>query len=360
MKTMYHSRLKRVRAYLAEHGLDAFVVMDQKNTRYLTGFTGTYSLLVLTRNRTYFITDSRYVERARRQLRGLHILCQPLRNPERWLSRFFQLRHLSVIGFEESIAYKDYVRLRRMVRPARLRERATIVTQIRMKKDAAERRHIRASVRIAEQALQWLLKRISPGTTEQELAHALRRKMEDLGADGESFPCIIASGPHAAWPHAEASPKKIRRRDAVIIDLGAVSHGYCSDMTRTIFVQTASRSQRKLYEVVREAQHRAIEAIRPGMAARKIDAIARRFIEDRGYGKYFGHGLGHGVGLNVHEPPTLNPQSRDILEPGMVVTVEPGIYIPGRFGIRIEDLVLVTETACELLTHFPRDLIELE
>lgn len=360
MKTFHHSRLKRVQAQLAERRLDAFVVMDRYNTRYLTGFTGTSSLLVLTRNHTYFITDSRYVERARQELRGLRILRQPLRNPERWLSRFFQTRHLSTIGFEETISYKEYLRLRRVVKPARLRESAAILTQLRIKKDATELRHIKTSARIAEQALQWLLKRICPGTTEQELALGLRRRLEHLGSDGEAFPPIIASGAHAAWPHAETSRRKIRRGDPVIIDLGAVSQGYCSDLTRTVFVQSASRSQEKLYRIVREAQSRAIEAIRPGVAAREIDAIARRFIESHGYGKYFGHGLGHGVGLSVHEPPTLNPQSRDVLEPGMVVTVEPGIYIPGKGGIRIEDLVLVTKTGYQLLTHPPRDLTVLK
>jgi Xaa-Pro aminopeptidase len=360
MKAVYRLRIKSIQAQLPDQKLDAFVVTDRSNTRYLTGFTGTYSIFLLTCTSAHFITDSRYAERARQELSGLQVLCQPVRKPEQWLQRFFQARKLSTIGFEGTIAYKEYVRLRRAVRPARLRESSAIAARLRIKKGPQEIRHIKTSARIGEQALQWLLKRIHPGITEQELALGLRRRLEDLGSESEAFPSIIASGPHAAWPHAETSRRTVRRGDAVIIDLGAISHGYCSDMTRTIFVHTANRFQQKLYEIVREAQRRAIEAIRPGVAARAIDAIARGFIERHGYGKCFGHGLGHGVGLSVHEPPTLNPQSRDVLEPGMVITIEPGIYIPRRTGIRIEDLVLVTEAGYELLTQFPRDLIALK
>ncbi len=352
----FRKRLERLRGAMCETGLDGFVVLDRANTFYFTGFRGSDSIVIVMRDAAIFLADSRYFEGVKNTLPADFEVVLQKRDGKRQIKDFFAKRRKLRIGFEPSIPYAKHRWLRGAVRPAHLTEAGKVVSHLRLVKDGEEIRHIRSAASIADRCLKTTFKEICPGLTEHDIAIRIRRFFEDAGAEGESFPTIVASGSNAAIPHHQTSRRKLRRGDVVLIDLGCKVKGYCSDMTRTVFVGETNKTEREIYKIVLEAQRRGIAAVKPGIPAKRVDREVRNFIAQAGFGDAFGHGTGHGVGIEVHEPPVISPRSKDILKEGMVITVEPGIYLRGKTGVRIEDLILVTKDGARRLSKFPRRL----
>lgn len=337
--------------------LDACLVFSDVNRNYLSGFTGSSGALLLLGERVEFVTDSRYTLQAKRQVRGAQVRLQTKALLAELADRL-QAAKARRIGFEAAhvtAAQLDWLR-------RRLPGRDWVPTQglveaQRLVKDAAEKAAMRQAARIADQAFAQVLPRVRPGVREDHLAAHLEHAMRLLGAEGPSFETIVASGWRGALPHGVASPKKVRSGELIVFDFGCRWQGYCSDISRTVSVGRPSALQRKVYGVVRKAQAAGLKAVRAGRPAGAVDQAARAVIEKAGYGGRFGHGTGHGVGREVHEDPRVGPKSKEVLRPGMAVTVEPGIYLPGKLGVRIEDLVLVTARGCENLYTTTKELL---
>ncbi|MDI3256596.1 MAG: Xaa-Pro peptidase family protein [Kyrpidia sp.] len=350
-------RISRVQKELEERRLDALLVTDPHNRRYLSGFTGTSGYVLIGRNDAVFLTDFRYVEQARDQVQGLRVVRHGVQMVEA-LKEILNEWGVETLGFEqEHVTVGQWERLTSALAPVRLSGTTGWVEALRMVKDEGELALIRKAASIADQAFRAVLDHIHPGVRERDLALMLERYMQDLGASGPSFDTIVASGWRSALPHGVAGEKTVESGDLVTFDFGCVFQGYCSDLTRTVAVGSIDEEKRRIYQVVLEAQQAALREIRPGMTGREADALARGVIEAAGYGEAFGHSLGHGVGLAIHENPRLAVQSDEVLKPGMVVTVEPGIYVSGVGGVRIEDDVLITAQGCTRLTFSPKELL---
>jgi len=344
------TRADRVAARLAERGADLLLVTDLVNIRYLTGFTGSSAMAVVGPDTRRFITDFRYVERARTEVDGFDRERAPqdfaaaLEQgwPEGPLKLGFEDQHMSV---------RQHGRLRELL-PDRIElvPAGGLVEAERALKEPAEVEAIRAAAALADEIYAWLLDARLVGRTEREVALALEEEMRRRGATGPSFPSIVASAEHGALPHAEPRDVEIARGVLVTLDLGVQLDGYCSDCTRTWATGELDDDLTAVYDLVLRAQEAALGAVRAGPTGREVDAVARDLIAAEGHGEHFGHGLGHGVGLEVHEGPRLARSGTDPLAAGNVVTVEPGIYVPGRGGVRIEDLVVVTGDGCDVLS----------
>ncbi len=362
MAQPFSQRLAKVREWMAEQGLSAFLVSDLSNIRYLTNFSGSNALLVIQKDRADFFTDFRYQEQSAQEVPSslYHIHSDA---PDVYEAAVTLLKETTgPIGFERfHLRYHFYLYLRSRLRGKSLRGVKDIIRTHRAVKDDQEVKKILQAQRIAEQVLQEVLSFIQPGrTTEMDLAAEIEYRMKRLGAQGPSFPTIVATGRHSALPHARPRNHPIEPNAPLLFDMGCVVDGYASDMTRTFWVGSHPDPQfLQIYDIVNEARQRAIEAIRPGVPAKEIDTIARQWIKDHGYGEYFGHGLGHGVGLEVHERPVVSYRSKETLETGHVITIEPGIYLPELGGVRIEDLVLVQQPAT-VLTNFSTELLRIE
>ena len=350
------ARLDRARVMLADKNIDAFLVTNRMDHYYLTGFSGEDSAVLITGRGVHVITDGRFetsskaeVGWARRHFRK-RLLAEEIGN----VCRKLKLKKLHIQPGAVTVA--DQQELRRRVKPTRLANAPDILGQLRRIKDREEIKVTRQAIRVAEEAFQATRKSIRAGQTERQIAARLEYEMQKRGATGCAFPSIVAEGPNAALPHAVPGARKVRKGSAILVDWGAIYDFYRSDLTRMIFVGSIPPRIRKIYGIVLEAQEKAIEAVKPGERMCDVDAVARRHIKKCGYGKYFGHGLGHGLGLNTHEPPRLSWMSDEKLAAGMVVTVEPGIYLPGIGGVRIEDDVVVTDSGCEVLTTFSKDI----
>jgi Xaa-Pro aminopeptidase len=353
-------RLTALRAELASAGLDALLVSAGANTRYLTGFTGSSSLLVVTLDEAVLITDFRYRVQSRAEVGDTATV--EIEGTSFWSRLWTVLPRLNAtqVGFESPhLTHTDYQRL--VDSGARWHWRPTtgLVEGLRQRKDAGELACIRRAVSIAETALEFLVPEIKAGMSEFAVGARLERSLRELGSEAHPFETIVASGERSALPHARCSSRELRAGDFVIIDFGATSSGYCSDITRTFTIGRASGEQREIYDIVREANASASAAVRAGMRGRDADAVARDYIERRGFGSEFGHSLGHGIGLEVHEGPRLAKTADAALPVGAVVTIEPGIYREGWGGVRIEDDVFLGPDGPEVLTSFPRDLTEL-
>lgn len=341
--------------------LDGLLITGGANVRYLSGFSGSSALLFVSRGGTLLVTDFRYQTQAAEEVGDLArivIESQSLWNGL-W-QHLAELPHVAVAGFESAHLYhRDFQRL--LEAGSRWQWRATIdlVETLRERKDDGEVACIRDAVATAERALECTIKRVRAGMTELEVAGILESSLRQAGSDGFAFPSIVASGPNAALPHARPTSRALQRGDFLLIDFGARVGGYCSDITRTFVVGRATDEQREFYDVVRLANERAVRAVRPGMSGRDADRVARGYIQDRGFGDLFGHSLGHGIGLEVHEAPRLAKTAEGPLVEGAVVTVEPGIYRPGWGGVRIEDDVHLGTAGPQVLTRFPRELIEI-
>ncbi|MBI5562595.1 MAG: aminopeptidase P family protein [Deltaproteobacteria bacterium] len=345
-----------VREEAARRGVDGFLVTDIRNIRYLSGFTGGSAYMLVTAGRDWFLTDSRYGEQARDEVRAasLRIYKKPL---EAIAALVSELR-LKVVGFESNNLTVDaHGRLRKVLSGVRLKPVSGFINGIRARKDRFEIEQLRASARLLSLCYETTERMLRPGVVESEVAFEAEAAARDAGAEGLAFDTIMASGWRGALPHGKASDKRVRKGELVVADMGVVFNGYNSDCTRTYCVGRAGAREREVYQVVLDAQRRAIETIRPGVPCSEVDRAARDYIAEAGYGGYFGHGTGHGVGLDIHEQPVVGPASKDALAEGMVITVEPGIYIPGWGGVRIEDMALVTKDGFEILTGTAKDLL---
>lgn len=350
-------RLARLRERLAAAGLDAVIFSLAPNVQYFSGFTSTFAQVVIDAASATLITDGRYRESAEAQLAGWRIECQPPRDPEAWRREFWRARAYRHVGFEGAAPWETVQSWKRAIRPGRLVEAGAIARALRAVKGPEERAALRRSAAAADRVMARILGELRPGLRESEIALFIRRAAEDLGAEGESFPAIVASGPNSSRPHHHPGARRLRAGDFVTLDLGVRLKGYCSDITRTVALGRAAARMREVYDAVLRAQQAALAAIRPGVKTREVDAIARRSLEEAGLGEFFVHGLGHGAGLEIHEAPTLNPRSAEILEEGMAITIEPGVYLPGSFGVRIEDFALVGPRGPELISKTLKEFL---
>lgn len=348
---MFNLRIKKI---LNTFAGDAILITDPKNRYYFSGFTGTDAALLLTRDENFIFTDSRYHIQAKEQAKDYTLIDSAKTAPTDLINE----KKLTHIGFEEeTMTVRAYGLMSKKIGRATLEGVSALIKDIRKIKDDTEIGYIRHAARIADKAFSYILGEIKPGLTEKELALKLEFFMRDEGAEGLSFDTIFASGVRSAMPHGVASDKKIEIGDLITIDFGCLYKGYASDMTRTIILGSANEKQKEIYNIVLDAHNAALAAVRPGAKAKDIDAIARSIIEKAGYGDNFGHSLGHSLGLSVHEFPSLSPKSEEVLMPNMLVTDEPGIYIDGFGGVRIEDLLLVTDDGCDDLTTSDKNLI---
>jgi len=354
------ARLAALAEGLTAAHVDGLLVTSAANVRYLTGFSGSSALLFVTQRDTLLITDFRYQTQAAEEVDGVARVV--IESQSLWTGlwqNLAQLGQLEVAGFESAhLVHRDFQRLLEGGGRYQWRPTTDLIESLRERKDGGEVEKIRAAITVAECALERVMKSVRAGLTERGIAGLLEAALRDSGSDGFAFPTIVASGPNSALPHARPTARRVCDGDFRLMDFGAVVDGYCSDITRTFVVGRATDEQRELYEIVRLANERAAQALRPGMSGRDADAVARGYIEDRGFGEMFGHSLGHGIGLEVHEAPRLAKTADSPLVQGAVVTVEPGIYRPGWGGVRIEDDVHLSSGGAQVLTRFTRELIE--
>ena len=345
-------RLSQTVAAMKEQKAEAFLIGNLVNIRYLTGFTGSNALLVVLPDRFVFWTDPRYTLQAAREV-GPHVLIAtgPLYlAAEKWLAR----KHLRGIGFERETLRFDQFEL--LSKRLKLLPLSGIVERIRTVKSTDEIEKIEAAVATNSKAFELALKSVRPGMTESALAGLIDYRMRQAGAEGNAFETIVASGFRSALPHARPDGTRLADGGLVLVDMGARRDGYTSDMTRMLHLGEPPRKTRKLYSAVLEAQLAAIDCVRPGIAATRVDAAARNVLHSHGLAERFVHSTGHGLGLEIHEDPRVGKRSKAKLEAGMVITIEPGIYLEGWGGIRIEDTVVVTPTGCRVLTPTPKEL----
>jgi Xaa-Pro aminopeptidase len=345
-------RGERLEQQLAERELDRMLVTDLTNVRYLTGFTGTNGACVCGPDMRLFLTDFRYTERAEAEVEGWETVTVA----NDWLKGIAE-RLSGKVGFED-----DHMSVRMLEKlQGKLAEGVETVAaggtveKLRRVKDDEELAAIAEASKLADEVWHWSLERGLAGRSEREVARAAEARIRELGGD-PSFPAIVAAGPDGALPHAEPGEREIGRGELVVFDMGAQLDGYCSDGTRTFATGDPGEEARAVYEVVLAAQLKSLKVIKAGVKGEDVDGAARRVIGDAGHGDHFGHGLGHGVGLEVHEAPRLSLRSDDVLASGEVVTVEPGIYLPGKLGVRIEDLVVVGDEGLRNLSALPKDL----
>lgn len=350
---MYQNRVNRL---LQHETACAYLITSPENLYYFSGFTGDEGALYIDKQTKKLFTDSRYTTQAKKESPDFEIID---------IADFPLAKHLKTIGdtpvgFEDTYAtFAYFLALKKKVPALSLIPSSEIFQNIRMIKDEAELLCIKTAAKIADSAFSYILPRITPGKTEKEIALDLEVYMRTHGSEGLSFETIAASGIRSSMPHGVATEKAIEKNDFFTLDFGCKYKGYCSDMTRTVVVGKANDTQKRIYETVLSAQSAALSLIRSGVLCKDVDAAARDIIKDAGYSAYFGHGLGHSLGLEIHEKPNLSPRSNDTLSPNIPITVEPGIYIPEVGGVRIEDLVLVTENGYHNLVTSPKELIEL-
>lgn len=353
-------RNKLIRS-LKSAGVDALLVSGESNVRYLTGFTGDSSWLYVSHSATILISDSRYSTQIANECPGLD---SEIRGVGRSMSdataRVVKAAGASRLGIEaDYLTVAIHVSLADKVTSAELVPTSRLTEKLRMIKDKWELRETRDAIFQAERGIAITRASLRPEQTETEIRYALEAAMRNFGAVGPAFEPIVGVGATAALPHAHAGHRRVDESSLLLIDWGAeTASGYRSDLTRVFFTGKVTKKMQSVYEIVLAAQQAAIRKIKPGAVCRDIDAISRRMIADAGYGKRFGHGLGHGIGLDIHEAVRLGPESEEVLKPGMIVTVEPGIYLEGQFGVRIEDDVLVTRDGYEVLTSVPREFNE--
>ena len=356
------NHFKQIAAKLESHGLDAMLLSCEANRFYASGFhsAGTDGMALVTRNKNYYFTDSRYTEAAERAVQDAELReVGPGHGYTARLKEAVEEQSIKKMGYEDAyMTVRDFETYRKAL-PCQLVPAADLLTKLRRVKDREELAVMTAAQRIAERALEDILKELRPGVTEREIAARLQYLMLHYGAENMSFDPIVVSGPNGSLPHGVPSEKEIRSGEFVTMDFGCVYHGYCSDMTRTVAVGSVTEEMRTVYGTVLAAQKAGIAAARAGVTGRDVDGAARRIIGDAGYGAYFGHGFGHGVGVEIHEAPTASSANDKPLPAGAVISAEPGIYLPGKLGVRIEDVIVITEDGCENLTRAPKELLVL-
>ncbi len=348
---MSKTAINKLRQELLRHNLDALLITKGANIAYLSGFKGEGQLLI-TPAKKILLTDFRFKEQAAEETRAFQIRQrQKFRPLEESILRLVKKLKLKRLGFESrSLSYQFYGKLRQALRPVKLVATGDIVEQLRTIKSGREIKLLKKAAHLAVGTFRFARSIIKPGRKEVEIAGELEHFMRKYNAKGRSFDIIVASGKRSSMPHASASLRTIKDNETVLLDLGCRIHGYNSDLTRMVFLGKISPKIKRIYEIVLRAQELAIKAIRAGEKICQIDKIARQYITKEGLGAFFGHALGHGIGREVHENPSISPENRQTLKAGMVFTVEPGVYIPGMGGVRVEDMVLVTKAGCEVLT----------
>lgn len=352
---MANSRVSRLRDAMKQKQLQAIWITGDINRQYLTGFTGSSGYVLITLDKSYMLTDFRYMTQAANQAAGFEIVEHGPSVAET-LKELLSDQKISELGFEEEkVVFSTYRAYEQDLHPVKLIPVAGLVEGLRVYKDDQELALMKQAAELADQTFMHMLNVLRPGVTERDMALEIEIFMRKQGATSSSFDTIVASGERSALPHGVASDRVLQSDEFVKMDFGALLNGYCSDITRTVMIGQPTPKHREIYDIVLEAQLHTLQYLRPGMTGREADALARDIITRYGYGEQFGHSTGHGLGMEVHEAPRLSKLSDDILRPGMVVTVEPGIYIPGFGGVRIEDDVVITDSGCRRLTESSKD-----
>jgi Xaa-Pro aminopeptidase len=356
----YSGRMQRVKQSLGNARLDALIVTHLPNVRYLCGFTGSAAILAITERASLLFSDGRYSEQAREEVRAAKIRIlkgkSAVASALEWLNKESRLKR---VGFEAaylSVAERDTL-AGSIGRGARLVKSPPVIDRMRMVKDATEIDLIRKACHLGVRLFSRLRQVVRAGASESGVAGELEFAARAAGADQMAFTTIIAGGARSALPHGRASAAQLPGSGFVVCDFGVILAGYCSDMTRTLHVGSPQAEARRAYEAVKDAQQAALDVVQPGKTVGEVDSAARKLLYNRSLGKYFTHSTGHGLGLEIHEAPRVAAGQNEQLRPGMVITVEPGIYLPGKWGVRIEDTVVVTERGCEILTPCSKDLI---
>ena len=350
------SRLRAVRVNIQQKSVGGYLVTNRTDQFYLTGFDGEDGAALVLPQQVYLLTDGRFAQEAATAAPWASAVIRTGSLAEA-LARLTRKHRLRRIGFQPAhLSVRDHAVLRKTIRPAKLVPMPPLVDKLRLIKDVSEAAALTKAVRVAEAAFKATIRRIRPGMTERQLAARLQHEMIVRGASTASFPIIVAEGPNSSLPHARPGNRRLRPGSAVLIDWGAAVDHYCCDLTRVIFIRRIPPRFRRMYQHVLAAQAEAIKAIRPGARMCDVDAVARARLKQAGLARRFAHSLGHGLGLEVHEPPRLAKRVTEPLQAGMVVTVEPGVYFPGLGGVRIEDDVLVTPDGCRVMSSLTRDL----
>jgi Xaa-Pro aminopeptidase len=359
----FRTRQKKLRDHLATTRFDALLISHLPNVQYLCGFTGSAGFFLVAESENVFFTDVRYDTQAHEQVEGARVVIgkrAALHTVGEWLTASRRgRRRRYTIGMEaEHFTVGEAKRLRDLLPSAvTLKPTSAAVERARMVKDEDELVRLRAAVRLGASLFERALQVLRPGIKEVEVAAEMEYAARRAGAEGMSFPTIIASGARSALPHGRASDQGVAARGFVVCDFGVILKSYCSDQTRTVWVGAPDEDARHAYEAVREAQLAAIDAVHPGVSVSEVDAAARKSLTKAGLGKHFTHSTGHGVGLEIHEAPRIAGSEKEVLRPGMVITIEPGVYFPGKWGVRIEDMVAVNESGCEVLTPTSKDFL---
>ncbi len=350
----FDKRVRRLRLAISDEKTDAILVSDLTNIRYLTGFDGSFGLLLVTLRETVFFTDFRYIETARKNVSADEVIKTSHDHIED-IKRESRKRRIRRLGFEsKSVSHDHYLQLADKIGEKKLIPLKETVEKLRMIKEDEEVNQITKAVRLTEQALRHIRRFLEPGIREKDLAGELEVFFRLNGGGGPDFSPIVAFGKASSMPHYVSSSRRLKSQDMVLVDLGTSVGGYHADLTRTWLSNSMKAREREIYRIVLDAQEAAIDTVKPGVALKSVDRAAREVISKSGYGENFGHGLGHGIGLKVHELPRISPRSEGRCRRGMVFTLEPGIYIPGWGGVRIEDDVLVTENGCKVISSFPK------
>ena len=353
------NHIKQIAARLEEYGLDAMLVTSPAGERYTVGFHGE-GLALVTREDCWYFTDSRYIEAANRDISGVHIDCVSRGRSHRALAaQVVRELGLEQVGFESDTMSVDLLEACRKDLPCNLTAAPELIRNLRAAKDGEELDRMRRAQTIADRAFTNILDFIRPGVTEREVAARLVYELMLLGAERPSFDPIVAAGANGSMPHAVPGDTVLEPGMFITMDFGGIWHGYCADMTRTVALGQPTQEMRRVYDTVLEAQLAGLAAVRAGVPGCEVDRAARSVIEQAGYGEYFGHALGHSLGLEVHESPNFSPAEQTVMPVGAVVSCEPGIYLPGRFGVRIEDVVILREDGCENITAAPKELLVL-
>jgi len=340
---------------MAKRKLDGFLVQDRMDQIWLTGFTGEDGFVLVTQRAVVLLTDGRFDEAADIEAPYARKVLRKKRGPEATAKEVKRCR-IQRLGFNpDQMSVTEHGALKKLMAPTRLVAGDDLITPLRAIKDEGEVDRLREAIRVAERAFEKVRRWLKPGLTEKAIAAKLVYEMQKLGAQGESFPSIVAVGPNSSLPHCEPGDRKLGAKEPLLVDWGARVNWYGSDLTRVVWIGSIPARIRKIFDVVRTAHDRAIEAVRPGITAHAVDHVAREVIRKAGYGKYFNHALGHGLGLVPHEIPRVGKGTKTVLEAGMVITIEPGIYLPGVGGVRLEDDILVTESGYEVLSSLPAE-----
>ncbi|HZQ17324.1 MAG TPA: Xaa-Pro peptidase family protein [Terriglobales bacterium] len=353
------ARLQRLQQRISEQRLDVLLVSHLPNIRYLCGFTGSAGLLLVTDSDRILFTDGRYTQQARDEAKAVKVKIvkkSALLAASEWLAKWKNLRRVGIEAAHMTVAEKAMLS-KALGRSFTLISSPPIVEALRMIKDGDEIARIRAACQLGVKLFDTITANLKVGVPESQVAGELEFAARKSGVDQMAFPTIIAGGERSALPHGRASGAPIPARGFVVCDFGVILAGYCSDMTRTVHMGSPAADAQDSYRAVREAQQAALETVKPGVSVGEVDHAARKFLYNRRLGKFFTHSTGHGVGLEIHEAPRIAAAQNEVLRPGMVVTIEPGVYLPGKWGVRIEDSVVVTETGCDILTACPKDLL---